>query len=223
MRFSRIAPTVLSLCLLPAVAFCSPTLQHGSHGHDVIILQKKLKEIGYNISYFDGIFGDETKKAVSDFQRDKKIKITGVVNSATWRLLKEIKSPVPDVLPTKKASADSLIATAKKYIGTPYALGGTTPAAFDCSGYMQFVFRAHGITLPRTADAQYLLGSAAKAKKGLVPGDLVFFDTSGGISHVGMYIGHNEFIHASSSKGVRIDALDNSYWQPRYLGGKRVI
>ena len=235
------AAVLLSVLLLnpPLSVSASPTLRQGSNGHDVLILQKKLKEIGYTITAVDGVFGAETKKAVNEFQRDQKIKVTGIVNNSTWRALKDAKRKpnapvVKDLQPTPSVkngkfimdnkSALRLIATAKKYIGTPYAFGGTTPKAFDCSGYMQYVFRENGMSIPRLADEQYSLGVAAKSKKELVPGDLVFFANSGNlIDHVGLYIGKNQFIHASSSKGVRIDALDNAYWQPRYYGGKRIV
>lgn len=119
--------------------------------------------------------------------------------------------------------ADKIIATAKRYIGVPYVWGGATPSGFDCSGFVQYVFKAHGIVLPRTSKEQYTVGKYV-SKANLRPGDLVYFNTSGsGVSHLGIYIGNNQFIHSSSSKGVTITSLSNSYWSARYLGARRVL
>ena len=121
------------------------------------------------------------------------------------------------------ATAEKIIATAKQYIGVPYVWGGSTPSGFDCSGYVQYVFRLHGITLPRTSKEQFTVGSWV-SKANLKPGDLVYFNTDGsGVSHLGIYIGNNQFIHASSSKGVTITSLSNSYWAARYYGARRVL
>ena len=254
--------TTLMISLLSATAFASPTLKSGSTGHDVMLLQEKLSEIGYAVGTHDGVFGRTTERAVAEFQRDQNMHITGVVNSATWRALKKARKrpaagthaskPVTidrkaaaeiigssagtgrtqqrqsasllrgkAVLPRSKVPA--LLRTAKSYIGTPYGWGGTTPKAFDCSGYLQYVFARNGITIPRLADEQYLLGSK-RSPSLLEPGDLVFFTTyEPGASHCGIYLGSGQFIHASSSKGVRIDSLSNAYWQPRYYGGKHII
>ena len=106
----------------------------------------------------------------------------------------------------------------------PYSFGGATPKAFDCSGDLQYVFGKNGISIPRLADDQYRLGLRTTSKSQLEPGDLVFFTTyEPGPSHCGIYLGNDQFIHASSSRGVRIDSLSNSYWQPRYIGGKHII
>ncbi len=127
----------------------------------------------------------------------------------------------PFLLPKK---ADDIIKTAKKYTGTRYRFGGTTPKGFDCSGFVQYVFKQNGITIPRTADEQYTLGKRIKKRAELEPGDLVFFSTyEPGASHCGIYLGKNQFIHVSSSKGVRIDSLDDSYWKPRWFGGKHIV
>ena len=122
------------------------------------------------------------------------------------------------------AKADSIIATAKKYVGVPYVWGGETPGGFDCSGFVQYVFKQNGISLSRTVVTQYRHGYAV-AKTSLQPGDLVFFqNTSGsGLSHIGIYIGNNQFIHASSSKGVTISSLTNTYWASHYHSGRRVL
>lgn len=123
----------------------------------------------------------------------------------------------------KRANADKVIATARKYIGTPYKFGGATPKAFDCSGYLQYVFGQNGMAIPRTADEQFKLGRNARVTE-LEPGDLVFFETyEKGASHCGIYLGGGKFIHASTSKGVRIDELAADYWKTHYYGGKHII
>ncbi|MGP1471668.1 MAG: C40 family peptidase, partial [Schwartzia sp. (in: firmicutes)] len=117
-----------------------------------------------------------------------------------------------------------LIATARNYLGTPYRFGGTTPKGFDCSGFVQFVFHRHGFSIPRAADEQYRLGQRVKKRQDLEPGDLVFFSTyEKGASHCGIYLGKNQFIHVSSSRGVRVDSLDDAYWKPRWYGGKHIV
>lgn len=122
------------------------------------------------------------------------------------------------------STATAIIATAKKYIGVPYVWGGSSPSGFDCSGYVQYVFQQHGIKLNRTARTQYEHGVYV-SRSNLKPGDLVFFENTytTGISHLGIYIGNGEFIHASSSKGVTISQLSNSYWNSRYYGARRIL
>ncbi|MCM3789199.1 C40 family peptidase [Domibacillus indicus] len=117
-------------------------------------------------------------------------------------------------------NAKAAIAEAKEHIGTPYQFGGTTPAGFDCSGFIQYVHKQTGYSLPRTAADMYKKGQAV-SKANMEPGDLMFFTTyKKGASHVGIYLGNNQFIHASSSKGVTIDQTSNSYWSKRYIGSK---
>lgn len=235
--------TGIAFSLAAGTASASPTLREGSHGHEVLVLQQALQNAGYKIKNANGVFDKDTERAVAEFQRDSKIKITGVVNNATWRALKDAPATRPwgvdvpppakqdtlplapngkPILPASKVS--SIIKTAKAYMGTPYVFGGATPKGFDCSGYLQYVFQKQGIAIPRTADEQYKLGLRTKSAKELVPGDLVFFETyEKGASHCGIYLGKGEFIHASTSKGVRIDTLSNDYWKPRFLGGKHIV
>lgn len=132
-----------------------------------------------------------------------------------------ISTSIPSL--ASASSATSLVNTARAYIGTPYVYGGTTTSGFDCSGYIQYVFKQAGISLPRTTGQLHALGTSV-AKSELKTGDLVFFNTSGkGVSHAGIYIGAKKFIHASTSKGVMISSInDPAYWGSRYIGAKRV-
>lgn len=127
-----------------------------------------------------------------------------------------------------KHAADKIITEAKTYLNTPYKWGGTTRTGIDCSGLMQNSFRAAGITLPRTADAQALLGKPIK-KGDVRPGDVIYFDTMkrGQVGHAGLVVDADgddiAFIHASVKGGVRIDRISNPYWSKYYLFAKRLL
>jgi hypothetical protein len=115
----------------------------------------------------------------------------------------------------------SIIDTAYKYMGVPYVWGGTTPKGFDCSGFTQYVFKQHGISIPRVTQSQVLIGSAV-SKSNLKKNDLVFFDTYTKNGHVGIYIGAGNFIHASSSSGVTVGNINSSYWKKKYSTARRI-
>ena len=109
------------------------------------------------------------------------------------------------------------------FLGTRYRFGGTTRAGIDCSSFVQKVFRELEVSLPRTAREQFEVGSVV-APGDLQKGDLVFFSTYASYpSHVGIYLGNNKMIHASSAdRRVVISSLNSSYYRSRYLGAKRV-
>lgn len=125
--------------------------------------------------------------------------------------------------PTSSQKSAAIISTAKRYLGVKYVWGGTTPSGFDCSGFTQYVFTQHGISLPRVSRDQYNTGRSVSLSN-LQPGDLIFFslDEDKVIDHVGIYTGNGEFINASSSKGVTVYTL-GSYWKSHYIGAKRVL
>jgi cell wall-associated NlpC family hydrolase len=118
---------------------------------------------------------------------------------------------------------DQIVRTAESFVGIPYKWGGTSPnAGFDCSGLTMAVYQLNGLRLPRSSAQQYTYGKWV-SKKALKKGDLVFFATSGGnkVSHVGVYTGNNEFIHApSAGKSINTESLSNRYYVKRYVGAK---
>ncbi|MBW7459045.1 C40 family peptidase [Paenibacillus sepulcri] len=108
-------------------------------------------------------------------------------------------------------------------IGTPYRTAGTTTKGFDCSGFTMYVFDKLGVSISHSSSAQSKLGKKV-VKDDLIAGDLVFFNTNGrGISHVGIYVGDGKFAHSSSSKGVTISSLSDSYYVKRYVTARRVM
>jgi cell wall-associated NlpC family hydrolase len=120
------------------------------------------------------------------------------------------------------AMASALTRNAMRFMGVPYAFGGTSANGFDCSGYVQHVFAMIGKHLPRTADAQFDVAHRIHGTPKV--GDLVFFQTyAPGASHVGISLGGDRFIHASSSHGVTVSSLHDRYWAARFLGAKRIV
>ena len=194
--------------------------QVGDKGWKVKQAQQYLQKLGFDPGEADGRFTKSTRKALRKFQKKYKLKETGNLDNATYEELKwqtEAKEYGGNVASTK------ILKTAAQYKGVPYVFGGTTPRGFDCSGYVQYVFAKHGIRLTRTADTQAREGKFV-SKKNLKPGDLVFFTTyEPGASHVGIYAGNNLFWNATSSRGIMLSNLTDSYWGPRYYTARRIL
>ncbi|TMW72439.1 C40 family peptidase [Alteribacter natronophilus] len=209
--------------LLAVPSITEASLSSGDRGQDVRDLQVALAEEGYN-GGTQGIFGPRTLSAVQAYQLDNGISspagnFYGVAGPATLGSLGlNGSSSSPAVAGVSTGSASGVIGTAEGYLGTPYQWGGTTSSGFDCSGFVQTVYAQHGKQLPRTTSQMY---SATSHVSNPRVGDLVFFETRTGPSHVGIYMGNNEFIHAGASTGVTVSSLNSSYWSNAYLGARR--
>lgn len=130
------------------------------------------------------------------------------------------------VSPADPAAANAVLMRAISLVGTPYRYGGNTPeGGFDCSGLVNYVFRDMlDLRLPRTSRELYAYQGPKIDPGRLAPGDLVFFGSGGGVSHVGIYVGEGRFVHAPSTGGtVRLDHLDGTYWRRSYTGSRRVL
>lgn len=144
------------------------------------------------------------------------------------------RAATPNVIPQpvvsrsgSSISGQDIIGFGAKFLGTPYRYGGSGPGGFDCSGFVSYCYKQYGYQLPRTAAGMAGVGTVV-SKEGLVCGDLVLFQgTAGsyGITHVGMYVGSGQFIHASSSsgKGVCYSSIYDSYYSAHYYGARRII
>lgn len=184
------------------------------------VAQQKLQVLGFSDERPSGRMTEATSSALKSFQKQHKLKADGELNDATYHKLTWeafAKEGIP------KVKGKEIVSRAAKYKGVPYVFGGTTTKGFDCSGYVQYVFKDCKAKLPRLADEQALQGIFVTQKQ-LRPGDLVFFTTyAAGASHVGIYAGDGQFWSASSSKGVILSSLRDDYWKQRYYGARRVL
>ena len=125
--------------------------------------------------------------------------------------------------------ADSILERGKSLIGTRYQFGGMSENGFDCTGFINFLFREEaGMTLPRSSREMINVKAPVVARNKLKPGDVLFFGTTGRrgrVSHAGIYLGDDQFIHSSSrrSGGVRVDNLGDTYWSKTYIEAKRML
>lgn len=209
----------LSLSSPAQAALGSVLLKVGSTGADVVQLQTELNYVGFNVGTVDGIFGSLTKQGVINFQSAHNLVTDGIVGPLTADSLNTAYQAE-----LRQNKVNSIIATAKKYLGVKYQWGGSTPqTGFDCSGFVNYVFGQNGITLPRVSADQYTAGTTV-AFQNLQPGDLVFFkfDSNTVVDHVGIYLGNGQFINASSSLGVTVYVI-GPYWQSVYVGARRVF
>lgn len=210
------------------------TISFGDVSEDVTAVQEVLYFHGYYRGNIDGIYGDITEEAIEKIKKEQLISLDHTDLNSTENNYNETDKHEPNNVTEKNADEPvtvpldvsynngDVINKAKSYIGTPYVWGGSSPSGFDCSGFIQFVYEENNVTIPRTVSDIWNFSETVSSPS---IGDLVFFETyQPGPSHMGIYLGEGNFIHAGSSRGVEISNLnDNSYWETRYLGSKRIM
>lgn len=185
------------------------------------VAQQKLNVLGFSDERPSGKMTQATTDALKSFQKKHSLKAHGELDDVTYRKLTWEAFTQKEGI--QRVQGKDIVSRAAKYKGVPYVFGGTTPKGFDCSGYVQYVFKDCKAALPRLADEQALKGVFVTQRQ-LRPGDLVFFTTYlPGASHVGIYAGSGQFWSASSSKGVILSSLKDEYWKTRYYGARRVL
>ena len=173
-----------------------------------LVYDEKAYIIGFNCGWYKVEYDD----------------LTGYIRSDLLELTEKPLANSGGTYAESVSIGDKIVSTAKSYLGYAYVWGGTSPSSgFDCSGFTRYVFAQLGYSLSRTAAQQ--LGNGTSVTE-LRAGDLVFFNntysTSAAASHVGIYIGNNQFIHAASG-GVKITDLSDSFYASRYIGARRIV
>jgi cell wall-associated NlpC family hydrolase len=173
----------------------------------------------------------ESSKGVKEKEQEKSVvkKETSTTRNSTYResdaenlSVLQVKYAVLLNTPAEEVKNTKMFEFIDNWYGTPYRLGGTTKKGVDCSAFSQFLFASvYGFSIPRTAREQYNLTSRISRTQ-LNEGDLIFFNTRGGISHVGVYLQNNKFVHAATSGGVMISDIFDEYWAKKFVGVGRL-
>ena len=204
-----------------------------STAHSIVAVSTagaKCEIIGLNEGWYKVIYQGKTCYIRSDFVTLSEVPYE---NNASTKSPKYFRggTPVSSSVPGSSSGSSSInltgnmiLAEAKKYIGSPYRAGGATPSGFDCSGYVYYVLKQVGYSPARTPEAQFNHGRSVN-KSSLQVGDLVFFHGTYAdrISHVGIYAGNGQFLHApNSSSTVSYSDLNSGYWAEHYYGARRI-
>ena len=202
-----------------------------SNLNNAIQLTQNLQNKGLNAYYFvhsTGLykvrFGNQPSKKMAQDEAET-LRYAGIIH--------EYFIVNPDDYPTTTLwknggmhLRNEIVKKAESYIGVPYRWGGSSPKdGFDCSGFTMAVYRLNGLNLPRSSMAQWEVGSPVNRSQ-LVKADLVFFTPAGGkrVSHVGIYVGENNFIHAPGrGKRIRVSSLSNTYFKRCYVGARTYL
>jgi hypothetical protein len=213
--------------VLPAIAF---TIQVGAFSttERAAAYADRLSSHGLDTYYFIDTDGfckvrfDRFENKAAARQRAQALQARGLIEG--YYIVQP--GPASRALAAREARQDNLVATARRFIGTPYRWGGASVRrGFDCSGLTMTVYRLNGLELPRNSRSQYRSGRPV-TRETLQKGDLVFFATGrrDRVSHVGIYSGAGQFIHApGEGKTIRTASLSEGYFQRRYVGARRYL
>lgn len=202
------------------------------HGEEIEMKIKKNMLTKFIIATF--VFSGACFINTQDAKADTTLTTTKGITIKTSELktTKVIKAPSDSTVASDNddiasrgavSKGNEVVSYAYKFLGKPYVYGATGPNAFDCSGLTQYVYNKFGVNISRTTYTQVNEGTKVN-KDDLKAGDLVFFNTEGSISHVGIYIGSGEFIHAPrSGKPVMVSSLSDGYYSKKYATARRIF
>lgn len=190
----------------------------------LIILGATAKFNGYTVKA-DAVIKDQPNVVVrsASLNSDKVIKVPEqVVKKSTSTKSTSYSRGGSGLNQAPSSGNSNIVSYAYKFLGRPYIWGASGPNAFDCSGFTAYVYKAFGVGLDHYSGSQFNSGSSVN-KSNLAPGDLVFFNTYGSVSHVGIYVGGGNFIHAANERsGVTVSSLSEGYYLSHYAGARRV-
>lgn len=182
----------------------------------------KNKQVTHNV-YYDEFLAQQ-KELLEEIERTKLLKEQKELLGELDNISSKRETLAQSALEYNK---ENMLLNAKRHLGEDYVWGGTKPGGFDCSGYMQYLYKKEGVSIPRTAYQQSKVGKKV-SRFALQKGDLLFFLTDKSrnipITHVGMYIGNGKFIHAASKKqGIIISSLEKSRYGKLFVKATRII
>ncbi len=225
----RLYSYIIALGLTLSIAACKSVKKSSSSPKKATTntVKKKIPQKREFINGIEVILGSTTKtnqksssKPSGNSKKENEPFITKSEKEKTNYL--QLKYAVIVNVPSSRLKNIELLELIDKWWGTKYCIGGNTQKCIDCSGFTQILQREiFFTTLPRTSQEQYKESRSVELED-LREGDLVFFGSGRSISHVGVYLQNNKFVHASTSVGVTITDLNDKYWKPKFVGGGRL-